>query len=80
MYEQERWLYSAWEKDTRFYRLELLQDIWGNWIVQRNWGSQMRRGWGQSKHWQCDNYIQALQLYQNQESRRQRRGYSKLSK
>jgi predicted DNA-binding WGR domain protein len=78
MYEQARWLYSAWSKDTRFYGLKLTQNIFGNWIVERNWGSQLHRGSGQSKYWECGSYEQALQLYRSQEHRRQRRGYSKL--
>ena len=38
MYQLEKWQYSRWQKDTRFYSLELCQDIFGNWIIKRTWG------------------------------------------
>lgn len=43
MYQLEKWQYSSWQKDTRFYSLELCQDIFGNWIIKRTWGSAVKQ-------------------------------------
>jgi hypothetical protein len=43
MYQLEKWQYSSWEKDTRFYLLELCQDLFGNWIIKRTWGSAVKQ-------------------------------------
>ncbi len=42
-YELELWQQSNWQKDTRFYCLELRQDLFGNWIVKRTWGSSVKQ-------------------------------------
>ena len=49
----EQWLHSSWIKDTRLYNIELCQDIFGSWIVSRNWGSRPKRGFGQSNYTLC---------------------------
>lgn len=39
-YQLSNWDTLTWirEKDNRFYRVFLRQDLWGNWIVTRAWG------------------------------------------
>ena len=74
-YQLDKWRYSDWRKDTRAYHIELCQDIFGNWIVKRNWGSNVRRGFGQSTYTLCSDYSEALALYEKQQQRRQKRGY-----
>ena len=74
-YQIEKWLYSDWKKDTRYYGIDLCQDLFGNWIVKRTWGSSYTRGAGQSKYTVCTDYDEALVLYENQQQRRKKRGY-----
>ena len=71
----EKWLYSVWLKDTRYYGLELCQDLFGNWIVQSTWGRYQSYGAGQSRSTVCKDYQQALVVYQQEQARRIKRGY-----
>ena len=48
MYQLEKWQFSSWQKDTRFYLLELCQDLFGNWIIKCTWGSAVKRDFGRS--------------------------------
>ena len=41
-YQLELWQRSFWKKDTRFYQIELCQDLFGNWIVKNTWGSAVK--------------------------------------
>lgn len=77
-YHYSQWLHSVWEKQSRAYRLDLHQDLWGNWIVTRTWGSNRRRGYGLSKDTVCADFKTALELFQKQEARRSRRSYRKI--
>ena len=74
-YQLDKWQHSAWCKDTRYYGLELCQNLFGQWVVKRSWGRQRTIGAGQSCTNICPNYHQALSLYEKQRSRRQKRGY-----
>jgi predicted DNA-binding WGR domain protein len=74
-YQYQRYQYSSWRKGTRFYGLELRQDIFGNWLVHKVWGSNRHRGSGQSQDLICDNYEEAEKVYQKQSQKRIKRGY-----
>lgn len=78
-YQIDKWLYSYWRKDTRFYRLELCQNLWGEWIVKRTWGSAVKLDYGRSTSTICPDYEAGLHLYEKQLSRRQKRGYESMS-
>ena len=71
----EKWQYSSWEKDTRFYLLELCQDIFGNWIIKRTWGSAVKLDFCCSNSTVYSDYQTGLLWYEKQASRRQKRGY-----
>ncbi len=75
MYQVEKWQYSSWQKDTRFYLLELCQDLFGNWIIKRTWGSAVKQDFGRSNSTICPDYQTGLLWYEKQASRRQKRGY-----
>ena len=78
-YQVEQWLYSSWVKDTRLYNIELCQDIFGSWIVSRNWGSRPRRGFGQSNYTLCPDFEAALVLFEKEQQRRKKRGYAPIN-
>ena len=72
----EQSLYSVWLKDTRYYSIELIQDLFGNWIVKCSWGRHKTNGAGRSKSTVCGNYEQALPAYRKEQTRRVKRGYT----
>lgn len=78
-YQLEKCQYSYWQKETRFYVLELCQDIWGAWIVKSTWGSAVKLDYGRSTSTVCPDYEAGLQLHEKQLSRRQKRGYESMS-
>ena len=75
-YQTEQWLHSTWVKDTRLYNLELCQDLFGHWIVRRNWNSKPRRGFGRSNYTLCPDLETALVLFDKQQQRRKKHGYT----
>lgn len=42
----EHWITQQWYKseNCRYYRVELHQDLWGNWFLTRTWGSKTKLG------------------------------------
>ena len=79
-YQPDKWHYSTWKKNTRLYRIDLCQDIFGNWIVLRTWGSNLSRGAGRSTYTICHDFETAWDLFEKQENRRCQRGYCLLDK
>ncbi len=71
----EQWLYSVWFKETGYYAIKLSQDLFQNWIVKCTWGKYKTQGAGQSNSTVCDDYKQALTIYQQEQTRRLKRGY-----
>ena len=77
-YELDKWLQSKWQRDTRFYTLTLWQNIYGDWIITKTWGSAVTRGFGQSKDLDCPDYQSGLATYYKLQQRRQKRGYQRV--
>lgn len=44
-YQLNKHLCSTWQKDTRFYIIELCQDLWENWQLKKTWGSVVKSAW-----------------------------------
>ncbi len=46
MIDLEHWQTQHWYKseNRRFYRVELHQDLFGNWLLTRTWGSAYKLG------------------------------------
>jgi hypothetical protein len=74
-YQQERWQYTSWSKGNRIYSLALRQNIFGNWLVQKVWGSNRRRGMGRSQDLTCESFEAAEKIYRQQYKKRIKRGY-----
>lgn len=79
MYQLEKFRRSIWQKDTRFYTLELTQDLFGNWIVKKTWGSAVKLDFGRSNSIVCPDYQTGLLWYEKQNERRQQRGYQRMA-
>jgi predicted DNA-binding WGR domain protein len=67
-----------WEKETRYYQVDLCQDLWGQWVVVKRWG---RRGTalGQTRRVPCGSHADALNLLARIQRRRRQRGYRTVS-
>lgn len=74
-YQYQRYQHSSWRKGTRSYVLILCQDLFGNWLVQKVWGSNRNRGSGQSQDLMCNSFEEAEKVYQKQFQKRIKRGY-----
>ncbi len=77
-YELDKWLQSKWQRGTRFYTLNLRQNIYGSWVITKTWGSAVTRGFGQSKDLDCPDYQAGLATYYQLQQRRQKRGYKRV--
>lgn len=76
MYQLELWQRSTWRKDTRFYTVELCQDLFGNWIIKKTWGSAVKLDFGRSNSIVCPDYQTGLIEYKKHFSKRIKRGYT----
>ena len=77
MKQMEKWITQKWEKEHRLYRCVVKQDMFNNWLVQRQWGSKNSNRW-QGKTVICDSYEQALGLLQETAERREKRNYKRM--
>lgn len=73
--DPEHWLTTRWQKGNRYYVAELMQDLFGAWLVRRTWGS-VHSHRGHSITLCADNYEHALKLLRDVEKRRKTRGYT----
>ena len=74
-YELNKNLYSTWQKNTRFYIIELCQDLWGNWLLKTTWGSTAKISFGRSISTICPDYETGVRLYHQAKKHRVSRGY-----
>ncbi len=72
--DAEHWLTYRWQKGNLYYVAELMQDLFGAWLLKRTWGS-IRTHRGQNMTLYTDNYEDALKLLRDVEKRRKARGY-----
>ncbi len=71
-YQLDRWKESYWERGRRCYSVELKQDLFGNWVVIRSWGSKRL---SRKMEAECSSYEEAESLYDRAMKRRVSRGY-----
>ena len=43
-YQTHRWLKKIWQTETRYYRAEIKQDLFGEWILERHWYGLWQKG------------------------------------
>ena len=71
---QTPWVACRWKKETRYYVAEVLQDLFGTWLLRRSWGSLVTQR-GHSQTIPTADYSHALKLLDETVKRRRRRGY-----
>ncbi len=74
-YQIEQWQSCRWSKGTRYYSIELCQDIFGDWVIRRSWGRNNTVGAGKLLTITCYSREEALEVYEKQQARRTKRGY-----
>ncbi len=73
----DRWICIHWQTDTRSYTAEITQDLWGNWLVTRHWGSR-RTQIGNRMVVPAQSYEDALSQLEQVSKRRRQRGYKSV--
>jgi len=58
---------------ARYYRLSVVETLFGEWAMVREWGRIGRRG--QSREHVCGSYDQATTLLEARRAERMKRGY-----
>ena len=73
----DRWLSESWQTDRRYYQADIMQDLFGTWVLKRSWGGlgNHRRN---SKTHAFAQYEEALQFFGQVAKRRQQRGYAQV--
>lgn len=69
-----QWATHRWQTSQRYYIAEIMQDLWGNWLLRRSWGGLGSRR-GSNLTVPAESYEQALMLLADTAKRRQARGY-----
>ena len=73
-YKSDLWKSSFWRRKTRYYSIELRQNLFGEWIVVRSWGD-IRSKRGRQMEQVCDSFESADSAFNEAEKRRQIRKY-----
>ena len=73
-YYPDQWITRRWETDTRYYAVEVCQDLFGEWLVKRSWGGQ-RNLRGNSLTTYAEDHAHALTMLDGVAKRRRARGY-----
>ena len=67
-------LYRRWERGTRYYQVEVSQDLWGQWVLIQRWGRR-RTALGQTRRVPCGSHAEALSLLARLQRRRLQHSY-----
>ncbi len=78
LYMPERWQRHHWQTEQRYYIAEVTQDLFGQWLLRRSWGSH-HSARGNEQRLPAASYEEALRLLQATARRRNTRGYRPLS-
>jgi len=62
------------KEKQRYYRLLLMQDLLGNWLVTKIWGGINKSG-GRILHAPCLTYHEGIKMIATLSKKREQRGY-----
>ena len=74
-YQYDQWIKQKWTTETRYYIVEVRQDMFGTWLVESTWGSRSTK-LGNNKQWHVDTHEKALSILESIKKRRIVRGYA----
>ena len=70
----ECWISESWQTEQRYYQADIMQDLFGTWLLKRSWGSLHSR-LGNSKTLAAKDYAHALTVLEEIAKQRHKRGY-----
>lgn len=75
------WISHRWhrDRDQRYYEVQLKPDLFGSWVVVRQWGG-INRPTGRMQTTPVSNYDDGLRLLAEIEQTRQKRDYRRLQR
>jgi hypothetical protein len=73
-YELNQWKSARWRRGERFYRCDVRQDLFGTWVLVKEWGGIISGNWGK-KETVCEGYAEAEALFEAVAKRREKRDY-----
>jgi len=73
-YVFDQWQQQYWKRGDRYYCCRLAQDLFGNWLLVREWGGFTSGKRGAQEHL-CENYEAGLSLLKTIAKRRCWRRY-----
>jgi hypothetical protein len=78
-YDLARWRTQRWEKGTRYYICRVEQDLFGAWLMISEWGGKWvgRRRLREESY---STYEGAIARFDEVNQRRQRRGYTPITR
>ena len=59
---KDKELHLRWETETKYYHTFLTKDLFGEWILDRQWGSKIDRRRGDTVAW-CISYLDGLKKF-----------------
>ena len=75
-YQLDDWRIQRFESPTRWYVAELMQDLWGQWVIRKSWGGR-HNAMGNSQTEPVESYEAGLERMARLAKERARRGYDK---
>jgi hypothetical protein len=75
MYCYDSWIHKYWEnpENKRYYSAIISQDLFGEWILERHWGGNKKRG--RKVELPCSSYEEATKQLTRLQKIRKRHGY-----
>lgn len=73
----DHWISQSWRTDRRYYQAEIMQDLFGTWVIKRSWGGLGSRR-RTSKTLAARDYDHALKLLKDVVKQRERRQYVRI--
>ena len=74
-YQMQHWTRKVWQSDSRYYRAEITQDLFGQWTLERQWSGLWQKG-GRKVVELLDSVEQGLQQLDLIHKQRLARGYN----
>lgn len=73
----DQWIKECWQTATRYYVAEIMQDLFGTWVLKRSWGGRGSRA-GNSKVVVAADYDHAVKLLEAVAKQRTAHGYVRI--
>jgi WGR domain len=74
-YNLNLWQEKNWQRETRYYKAAITQDLFGNWIILRAWG-RVKSRLGRTLALPVASYEDALTQLEQIHKKRLGRGYA----